>query len=180
MCWVASKCCNILKWYTKVQEYLPSQVTNFCRMKSRSCHCRCRTLRGTPSFQSTSIFLSMMKRCHRFLSSFWFLNHYSLVFSKLVVAAINSSVTSNFRGPILLGCFLNFWKTIKPLLYRAHQTSARTRESPSLTIVQDYCDTRSLFYPTERPGFASNRWHRCLTALKNREFYMQHRENWFL
>ena len=112
MCRAAMKCCNILKWYTKV-EYLPSQITNFYRMKRKSCHCPSRALHKTPSFQSTFIFLLMTKRYHHFLSSFWFLNHCSPVFSKPVAAGANSSVTSNFRGPIFTRPFLKLLANCK-------------------------------------------------------------------
>ena len=113
MCRATSKCRNILKWYTKVGEYLPSQVMNFCTMKRRSRHCPSRALRGISSFQSTFIFLSTMKCFHHFLSSLWFLNHCSPVFSKPISAATNSSVTSTFRGPIFTRPFLKLLANCK-------------------------------------------------------------------
>lgn len=79
---------------------------NFYRINKRSCHWPNKSLRGTLSFQFTSIFLSTMKHCQHFLSSFWFLNHCSLVFSKLVAIAMNFFVTLNLSSPILTWSFL--------------------------------------------------------------------------
>ena len=106
MCRPGSKCCSILKWYTKVREYLPSQVTNFWRIKRSSRHCPSRALRGTPFFQFTFMSLSTTKRYQRFLSSFWFLKYCTPVFYKPVTTAIDFSVTLNLRGPIFTWPFL--------------------------------------------------------------------------